>query len=163
MDNKIKSLEAKIKQIKDPLLRETMVQKVADVIVVGCPKEKVEELESNFKTIFNMEPALFTIKDPFLRQGMSEKINKIILGLPVTFSDSSISMRQQNPNIKEPIKPKVTRKDKRKELIWSAIGVFVVGSIIIFYVLPQLKLFIYANASVIALVAIIWLYLESKK
>lgn len=53
--------------------------------------------------------------------------------------------------------------NKIKEQFWVVIGVIIIGSFILFYVIPQLKLFIYANATVIALVAIVWLYLESKK
>lgn len=170
-NKKALELESLLKKIKDPTLKITMAQKIADVILDDCPQDKVAEVESYFSIISEFEDKLELVNSPKLKADLTNKINRQILGLPVSFNveetpnkPTPLIKEEQKMTIETPtLEPINKEKNKRKELIWSAIGVFVVGSIIMFYVIPQLKLFIYANATVIALVAIVWLYLESKK
>jgi len=163
-NKKALKLESQLQQIKDPLLKITMVQKVADVMFNNYPPEKVEELETNFEAIFKLEPALFRIKDPLLREGMRKKINDLILGLPVTFSESTMVIEEQKSDKSEITTPKdSSQRNKRKEQIWTAIGAIIVGSLILFFVVPQLAHLISSFAVVIALVIVVWVYLEVKK
>ncbi|HEY9082281.1 MAG TPA: hypothetical protein VIN73_03035 [Vicingaceae bacterium] len=146
-----------------------------DLVKIEIPKKNTVFTES--KKGLELESQLQKIKDPSLKMTMAQKVAYAILnGYPeekvkelennfkTIFKLELAKEKPQNTVVESPtLEPTNKKLNKIKEQFWVVIGVIIVGSFILFYVIPQLKLFIYANATVIALVAIVWLYLESKK
>lgn len=61
------------------------------------------------------------------------------------------------------LEPTNKKLNKIKEQFWVVIGVIIVGSIILFYVIPQLAYLISSLSVTIAILIVVWIYLESKK
>lgn len=170
-NKKVLELESQLKKIKDPTLKKTMVGKVADTILDDCPQDKVAEVESYFSIISDFEDKLELVNSPKLRADLIDKINRIILKLPVSFEPEK-TPKKPTPALEKPqtidvesptLEPTNKKLNKIKEQFWVVIGVIIVGSIILFYVIPQLAYLISSLSVTIALLIVVWIYLESKK